>query len=188
MDFLHHQMKQCIFLFFVIPVRHHHIKDQIDLVLARYHTEIMNTCPRIGFCHNLLYLFPDLKYILIFCLDRIHVDQKVDSKIFSGLPLDPVDDLVGNFDIDIIWYFRMDGRHAPSRSVIMYQQIVCSDNAVVGFHKSGDFIKGFLRNCFPDQWFQCIFCDSDSGPHDNKCHADSDETVDIDPCHTEKQH
>ena len=103
------------------------------------------------------------------------MNQQVDAKTFSGVPLDPVDDLVGNFDIDVIWHFRVDGRHASARSVIMYQQIVGADNAVVGLHESGDLVKGLLWNRFPDQRLQRVSCDADSGPHDNKCHADADE-------------
>ena len=86
---------------------------------------------------------------------------------------------MGFFDIYVIRYFRMDRSHAPSRSVIMNDQIMRSYNAVVFFYKSFNLIIYLRIDCFTDQRFQRIFCNADSCPHYNKGNSDSDHSVNV---------
>ena len=55
----------------------------------------------------------------------------------------------------------MNGCHAPSWSVIMYNQIMASKNPIMFLHKVTDLLINLWVYRCPNQWLQRIFCDSD---------------------------
>ena len=73
----------------------------------------------------------------------------------------------------------MDRRHTPSRPVIMYDQIMASDDPVIALHKLADPVI-FLR-CYrlSDQRLQRIPGNPDPGPHNDQRHCKSDDPVHI---------
>ena len=114
------------------------------------------------------------------------MDDKEDSQFFSRIPLDPVNDLMGLFDIHIVRNLCMDGCHAPARSVIMYDQIMRPLDPVVALDELLDLPVYLRIDRLSDQRLQRIPCDADACPHDDESHSRSHDSVDIDPCHTQE--
>ena len=68
-------------------------------------------------------------------LHRIHMYYQEYSQTLGRIPLDPVYDLVGNFDVHVIGYLRMDGCHAPARPVIVHDQVMTPHDPFILFHE-----------------------------------------------------
>ena len=45
---------------------------------------------------------------------------------------------MGDFNIHFAWYFRMNGSHTAARAVIMHDQIVTANDAIVALNKRRD--------------------------------------------------
>ena len=105
-------------------------------------------------------------------------DQK-HTKLFCSFPLNTVDDLMRDFDIHIICHLGMQRSHTSSRTIIMYNQIMCPKDSFMGFHKFCYLFIHIFWNCLTEQWLQRIFCDPYSCPHNNKRHADSYNPINI---------
>ena len=66
--------------------------------------------------------------------DRIHMDHQSDIQLFSDFPLNTVNDCMGYFNIHIVRHLCMNGCHSLIWSVIMHDQIMRSDNTIIGFY------------------------------------------------------
>ena len=82
-------------------------------------------------------------------------------------------------DICILRNFCMNGSNASAGSVVVYDKIVGSHDAVIAFHQISNGLTGFRITGRTDQRRKRIPGDSDTGPHDDGGNDDSDKTIHI---------
>ena len=76
-----------------------------------------------------------------------------------------VDNIMRYLDIDISRHLRMDRCHTSARPVVVDNQIMGSYNSVIGSNLFHDPCIQIRIRALPDQRFQCIFCNGNTGPH-----------------------
>ena len=93
--------------FFMVRDWHNHIEDQIDLLFSLDHAEVMDTAAAVQSFQRPVHLHAYFHDFFILRFDRIHMDNQENTQCFYGLSLDPVNDFVGLFDVDIVGDFCM---------------------------------------------------------------------------------
>lgn len=90
-----------------------------------------------------------------------------------------IDDLMGSADIRILGHLRVNGSDAPAGSVVVYDEVVGSHDALVAFYHFCDGRAGFRISRSSDQRGKRIPGDADTRPYDDGSHDKADETVHI---------
>ena len=90
-----------------------------------------------------------------------------------------VDNIMRYLDIDISRHLRMDRCHTSARPVVVDNQIMGSYNSFIGSNLFHDPCIQIRIRALPDQRFQCIFCNGNTGPHNEYRHNKSCDCVDI---------
>ena len=86
---------------------------------------------------------------------------------------------MGSADIRILGHLRVNGSDAPAGSVVVYDEVVGSHDAVVAFYHFCDGRAGFRISRSSDQRGKRIPGDADTRPYDDGSHDKADETVHI---------
>ena len=107
------------------------------------------------------------------------MDDQQNPQLFTNLMLNAVDNVMRYLDINVPRHFRVDRCHAPARPVVVDNQIMGSYNSFIGSNLFHDLRIQIRIRSLPDQRFQCIFCNGNTGPHNEYRHNKSCDCVDI---------
>lgn len=160
-------------------VRNQQVKNEIDLIFAIDHAEIVERKLRINGMNRLIDLGADREHPFVVGFDGIHMDDQENVQLLADFPLGFVDDLMGSADIRILRHLRVNGSDAPAGSVVVYDEVMGSHDAVVAFHHFCDGRAGFRISRSSDQRGKRISGDADTRPYDDGSHDKADETVHI---------
>lgn len=108
------------------------------------------------------------------------MNHQKDSKLLHRVPLDPVNNLMGRLDIHITRYLRVNRRKTFGWPVVMDDQVMAAQNAVIAFHEIRDLPVQFRIHRLPNQRLQRILRNPDTSPHNQQRDHQSHIAVDID--------
>ena len=110
--------------------------------------------------------------------DRIHVDNERNSELAGDFPLRPVNDLVRVFNVAVRWNLGMDRNHGAVGTVVVDDEIVRADNAVIGLDKFGNLRAELGSSAAADQRFDGVAGDAEAGVHDENGNRNARPAVD----------
>ena len=116
---------------------------------------------------------------LIVVMDRVHVDHQVDAELCLAVVLDPVDEVMGTFDVAATVDLGMDSGHVLVRAVVMDDQVMASEDARIALDEVDDGVKELRIDGVTDQRCQGLPCDTDTVPDDDQGDEEADLGIDV---------
>ena len=107
------------------------------------------------------------------------MNHKKYPQLFLGIPLNLIYNCVGFSNFHIAGNLCVNRSHAPARTIIVYNQIVTSDNAIILLHKPCNFLVDFRINSFPDQRSQRILCNVNPGNHNQNRYSNAHKSINV---------
>ena len=115
---------------------------------------------------------------LIVVVDRVHVDHQVDAELCLAVVLDPVDKVMGAFDVAAAVDLGVNGGHVLIRAVVVDDQVMASEDAWITLDEVDDGVEKLRIDGVADQRCQGLPCDADAVPDDD--HGDEQADIGID--------
>ena len=112
-------------------------------------------------------------------MNRVHVNHQVDAELCFAVMLDPVDEVMGAFDVAAAVHLGMDGGHVLVRTVVMDDQVMTSEDARIALDEIDDGIKELRIDGVADQRCQGLPCDADTVPEDDQGDEEADIGIDV---------
>ena len=88
---------------------------------------------------------------LIVVMDRVHVDHQVDTELCFAVVLDPVDEVMGTFDVAAAVDLGVNGGHVLVRAVVVDDQIMASEDTRIALDEVDDGVEKLRIDGVADQ-------------------------------------
>ena len=129
-------------------VRNDHIENEVRVAIARHHTEVVDRDALVEFFYDLFRLVLKLHEILVFRVDRIHVDDGLTVEFFRQVILDVIDDVVDIEHVLESRNFGVKGDHLSARTVVVNDHIMDAADGLMGHNDLFDLVDEFFgRRC-----------------------------------------
>ena len=116
---------------------------------------------------------------LVIVMNRVHVDHQVDAELCLAVVLDPVDEVMGAFDVAAAVDLGVNGGHVLIRAVVVDDQVMASEDARIALDEVDDGVEKLRIDGVADQRCQGLPCDADAVPDDDQGNEEADIGIDV---------
>ena len=144
----------------------------------RHHTEIMDADLVIDAVDQGRHPLPGLLRDAVIGDDGVHVDDRLAAQLFPQLLFHVVDLIVELQHVFRGGDLRVDGDHHPAGTVVVDNEVMDTQDALVGHDDVPDLGDKFMGGRRAQQRVQCVLGSVEAGPEDEGGHQDAAPAID----------